>query len=118
MCETYAARSGRDAAEFAAMIAGKDVFFRGQEAIEAGLADVLLDREAQMPVYAEADDFPTDQASLDKFLAKQNMPRSARRDLYRAIKPATPSADGSATPNAGKADELDLTPLIKAMSLN
>lgn len=100
MCQTYAARAEREIAEFEQMIAGKDVFFRGQEAIDAGLADALMERGAQMPVYAEAD-FPSDQASLDKFLAKQNMPRSARRDLYRAIKPGTPSADGPATPNAG-----------------
>jgi len=105
MCETYAARSGREADEFARMMAGKDVFFRGQEAIDAGLADVLMEREAKMPVYAECEEFPSDQASLDRFLAKQKMPRSARRELYRAIKPDTPRADGPATPNAGPTPE-------------
>lgn len=105
MCSTYAVRSGRPVEEFTAMIAGKDVFLTGQEAIDLGLADTILEREAQMPVYAEAEDFPSDQASLDKFLAKQNMPRSARRDLFRAIKPGTPRADGSATPNAGPTPE-------------
>jgi ATP-dependent Clp protease, protease subunit len=89
MCETYAARSGRPVAEFEALIAGKDVFFRGQEAIDAGLADALMDREAQMPVYAEATDFPSDKASLDQFLAKQNMPRSERRELFRAMGAST-----------------------------
>lgn len=118
MCSTYAARSGRPVDEFTAMIAGKDVFLTGQEAIDLGLADTIMEREAQMPVYAEAEDFPTDQASLDKFLAKQNMPRSARRDLFRAIKPGTPRADGPATPNAGTTDEQDLAPLVKAMSLS
>jgi ATP-dependent Clp protease, protease subunit len=103
MVQTYAARSGRPAAEFAAMIAGKDVYFRGQEAIDAGLADTLLEREAQMPVYATADDLPTDKASLDKYLAKQGMPRAARRDLYRAI--GTPSAAEPATPRAGDEPE-------------
>lgn len=117
MCETYAARSGRSAAEFEGLIAGKDVFFRGQEAIDAGLADRLLEREAVMPVYAEADDYPSDQASLDRFLAKQNMPRSARRKLYRAIKPDTHKAAGSATPNAGTPQERDVSTLLRAMSL-
>lgn len=116
MCETYAARSGREASEFAIMIAGKDMYFRGQEAIDIGLADALMEREARMPVYAEAGEFPSDQVSLDKFLAKQKMPRSARRDLYRAIKPDTPRADGSATPNAGISDGPGLARLIKAMS--
>ncbi|HEX8556186.1 MAG TPA: hypothetical protein VF695_15880, partial [Sphingomonas sp.] len=99
MTATYAARSGRPAEEFAAMIAGKDVYFRGQEAIDAGLADTLMAREAQMPVYAAADEFPSDKASLDRFLAKQRMPRSARRDLFRAM--GTPSAADPATLRAG-----------------
>jgi ATP-dependent Clp protease protease subunit len=116
MCETYAARSGREPSEFEIMIAGKDVYFRGQEAIDAGLADTLMEREAQMPVYAALDDFPSDQASLDKFLAKQNMPRSARRELYRAIKPDMPRADGPATPNAGLTPEA-VTRGLEALSI-
>jgi len=103
MVTTYAARSGRPAEEFAAMIAGKDVYFRGQEAIDAGLADTLMERDAQMPVYAEAGDFPTDKATLDRFLAKQNMPRSQRRDLFRAMGEGTRTAadPDPATPRAG-----------------
>lgn len=92
MVGTYAARSGEDAEKFSAMIAGKDVYFTGQEAIDAGLADVLLEREAQMPVYAEGPNLPSDKASLDKFLAEQGMSRSKRRDLFRGIGGGTPSA--------------------------
>lgn len=113
MTATYAARSGRPAEEFAAMIAGKDVYFRGQEAIDAGLADTLMEREAKMPVYASSDDFPSDKASLDRFLAKQNMPRSARRDLFRAI--GTPSAADPATLRAGDEPEPDYSRLIEAL---
>lgn len=113
MVATYAARSGRPAEEFATMIAGKDVFFRGQEAIEAGLADTLMEREAEMPVYATADDLPSDKASLDKYLAKQGMPRAARRDLYRAI--GTPSAVDPATPSAGDEPGPDLSRLFEAL---
>lgn len=101
MCETYAARSGREASEFATMIAGKDVFFRGQQAIESGLADTLLEREAEMPIYAEADEFPSDKQSLDTFLAKQGMKRSQRRDLYASLGTGTPRATDPATPRAG-----------------
>jgi len=118
MTQTYAARSGRGKAEFDAMIEGKDVYFRGQEAIDIGLADLLLDREARMPVYASAGEFPTDKESLDQFLAKQNMPRSQRRDLYRAIGTVTPRADGSnpATHNAGDEPEPDFSALLQAMT--
>lgn len=104
MCETYSARSGRPVAEFEALIAGQDVFLRGQQAIDAGLADALMEREAQMPVYASANDFPSDKPSLDRFLAKHDVPRSARRDLYRAMgtrnaaDPVTPRADDDAEP--------------------
>jgi hypothetical protein len=99
------------------MIAGKDVFFRGQEAIDAGLADVLMEREASMPVYADAaDDLPTDIASLDRLLAKQGMKRAQRRDLFKAIK-GTPNAADPATPNAGTV-EADFTLGLRALSLN
>ena len=95
------------------MIAGKDVYFRGQEAIDAGLADTLMEREAEMPVYASTE-FPSDKVSLDRFLAKQNMPRSARRELFRAIGDGTRTAadPDPATLRAGDPDEPDfrLTP--------
>jgi ATP-dependent protease ClpP protease subunit len=118
MCETYAARSGRDADEFEQMIAGTDVYFRGQQAIDAGLADALLDREAQMPVYAEADEYPSDKSSLDQFLAKNGMPRAERRDLFRAIGGGTPrAADPSpATPRAGPT-EAQLSRALQALSI-
>lgn len=112
---TYAARSGRPAEEFAAMIAGKDVYFRGQEAVDAGLADTVMEREAQMPVYASTDEFPSDKASLDRFLAKQNMPRSARRDLFRAM--GTPSAADPATLRAGDEPGPDFSALLTALTV-
>lgn len=119
MTATYAARSGRDKTEFDAMIAGRDVFLRGQEAIDAGLADELMDRDAEMPVYANADDLPSDKASLDKLLAKQGMTRSQRRDLYRAMGDDTPNAVATnpATPRAGtEPDRGDPSRLLAALS--
>jgi len=118
MCETYAARSGRDLAEFEAMIEGKDVFFRGQEAIDAGLADAVMEREAQMPVYASADEqYPSDKPSLDSFLAKEGMPRSARRDLYRVMTSGTPRAVEDATLRAGDEPEADYSRLFAALTV-
>lgn len=116
MCETYAARSGRPSSEFEALIAGKDVFFRGQEAIDAGLADALIEREAQMPVYASADDhFPSDKPSLDKFLEKQGMPRAERKDLFREITPEARRAEGHADQQGGITKEQEAL-LLRAMS--
>jgi ATP-dependent protease ClpP protease subunit len=116
MCETYAARSGREVAEFETMIAGKDVFFRGQQAIDAGLADKLIDREAQMPVYAAADDqFPSDRSSLDKFLEKQGMPRAERKELFREITPEARRAEGNAEQKLGITQEQQER-LLRAMS--
>lgn len=120
MCETYAARSGRPASDFAAMIAGKDTYFTGQEAIDAGLADLMMDREAMMPVYsASAEAIPTDKESLDQFLAKHNMTRSQRRELYRAMGTATPRAGDPdpATHNAGDEPEPDFSALLTALSV-
>ena len=118
MVSTYAARSGRPAAEFAAMIAGKDVYFRGQEAIDAGLADTLMARDAEMPVYASTE-FPSDKVSLDRFLAKQSMPRSARRDLFRAIGESTRTAADTdpATLRAGDEPEPDFSALLTALTV-
>lgn len=119
MVTTYAARSGRPVEEFAEMILGKDVYFRGQEAIDAGLADELMEREAEMPVYAEGADFPSDKASLDKFLAKHNMPRSARRDLLRAIGGGKPRAadPNPATLRAGNEPEAGFDRLLDALQV-
>ena len=97
------------------MIAGQDVFLRGQEAIDAGLADSLMEREAQMPVYASGDDFPSDKPSLDRFLAKHAVPRSARRDLYRAM--GTRSAAEPATPRAGDEPGPDFSALLTALTV-
>lgn len=118
MVATYAARSGRPAEEFSAMIAGKDVYFRGQEAIDAGLADELMARDAEMPVYASAE-LPSDKASLDRFLAKHDMTRSARRDLYRAMGLDTRNAApvDPATPRAGDEPEADLSRLFEALKV-
>jgi ATP-dependent Clp protease protease subunit len=99
------------------MIAGKDVYFRGQEAIDAGLADKLMDRDAEMPVYASSE-YPTDKPSLDRFLAKQNMSRTARRDLFRAIGEGTRTAADldPATLRAGDEPQ-DLSALLNALTV-
>lgn len=117
MAETYAARTGKSIDELIAMMKA-ETYIGGQEAVDAGFADEVMQREAQMPVYAKADEFPSDKASLDKLLATKGMPRGARRDLYRAIGTGTRSATSSApaTHNAGDEPEAGYARLLQAMS--
>ncbi len=116
MADTYAARTGMDRDTLLAMMKA-ETYIGGQDAVDQGFADSVLEREAQMPVYAEASDFPTDQASLDRYLARSSMPRAARRDLYRAIKPGTPNAADPATPRAGDEPEPDFSALLTALTV-
>lgn len=104
MVDVYAARTGKGADELLEMMRA-ETYIGGAGAVSAGFADSVMEREAQMPVYASADS-PKDKASLDKFLATKGVSRSERRDLYRAMGVSTPRAadPASATPSAG--DEL------------
>lgn len=118
MAETYAARTGLERGRLLEMMKA-ETFLGGEDAIEKGFADALLDREAVPVAYAAAGDFPTDQASLDKFLAKTaKMPRSERRELFKALKSGTPSAANPVTPSAGGPAEPDISRLIEALSVN
>lgn len=116
MADVYAARTGKDQSELIGMMK-VETYIGGHAAVEAGFADTVMEREAKMPVYAKADDLPTDKATLDKFLATKGMPRSERRDLYRAMgiggrrsdpNPATQNAGDEATPGFAR--------LLQAMS--
>ena len=117
MAETYAARTGKSIDELIAMMKA-ETYIGGQDAVDAGFADEVMQREAQMPVYAKADEFPSDKASLDKLLATKGMPRGARRDLYRAIGTGTPRATepDPATQNAGDEPDAGFARLLQAMS--
>lgn len=116
MVDVYAARTARGADELLAMMKA-ETFIGGQDAVDQGFADSVMEREAQMPVYAEAADFPTDQASLDRFLARQHMPRAQRRDLYRAIKPGTRNAADPATRHAGDEPDAGFARALAALSI-
>jgi ATP-dependent protease ClpP protease subunit len=118
MADTYAARTGLDRAKLMAMMKA-ETYIGGQDAVAQGFADEVMEREAQPVVYASADEFPSDQASLDKFLAKKaNMPRAERRELFKALKAGTPNAADPATLNAGGEPEADVSALLQALSLS
>jgi ATP-dependent protease ClpP protease subunit len=104
MADTYAARSGRKNAEVAGWMKA-ETYMRADLAVQRGFADRVMEREAQLPVYANASaSLPSDPKALDRLLAKQGMTRGARRDLFRAIKgePDPPSALTSNTARAAR----------------
>lgn len=116
MVDVYAARTGKSGGELLEMMRA-ETYIGGRDAVAAGFADAVMEREAQMPVYASAD-LPKDKASLDKFLATKGVSRSERRDLYRAMGLSTPRAaePDPATPRAGDEPEA-LARLLQAMSV-
>lgn len=116
MADTYAARTGMGRDELLALM-NAETYIGGQDAVDQGFADEVLEREAQPPVYAAAEELPGDLRSLDKLLAKQGMARSERRDLYKAIKGGTPSAAAPATPSAGSARARDISRLLQALKI-
>jgi ATP-dependent Clp protease protease subunit len=118
MASTYAFRTGLDTDKLLAMMKA-ETFMGGQDAVAQGFADEVMEREAQPLVYASADEFPRDQASLDKFLAKKaNMPRAERRELFKAMKAGTRTATDPATLEAGETTSPDFTALVDAMTLS
>lgn len=116
MVDVYAARTGKGGDELLAMMRA-ETYIGGRDAVAAGFADTLMERDAEMPVYASAD-MPTDKASLDKFLATKGVARSERRELYRAMGISTPRATepDPATPRAGDEPDAGFARLLQAMS--
>ena len=116
MVDVYAARTGKGGDELLQMMRA-ETYIGGRDAVAAGFADTLMERDAEMPVYASAD-LPRDKASLDKFLATKGVSRSERRDLYRAMGISTPRAadPAPATPRAGDEPEA-FARLLQAMSV-
>jgi ATP-dependent Clp protease protease subunit len=113
MADTYAARTGLDRDKLLGMMKA-ETFIGGSDAVDMNFADAVMEQEAQPVAYAEAGgDLPSDIGSLDRFLAKQGMPRSKRRELYREIKGRAPTAEPSTTPSAG---EESIARLLRAMN--
>lgn len=118
MADTYAARTGKPLEELLAMMKA-ETYIGGQDAVDAGFADEVMAREAQMPVFASTEDLPSDKSSLDKFLATKGMPRAERRELYRAMGISTPRAadPNPATHNAGNEPDAGTARLLQALSI-
>lgn len=105
MAETYAKRAGREPAELLRMMSkngGSGTYLRGQQAIDMGLADGLLDVNAQAPVYADtSDDLPQSLRGWDRKLAEGGkLTKAERRALFNEIR-GTQDAAAPATQDAG-----------------
>lgn len=99
MAEIYAARSGLDAPEIAALMDAES-WIRAAEAVERGFADETFDGPEEVSETAARAEFGA-RRKLDAALAKAGMPRSERRQLMRDAAAGTPGAAGTATPSAG-----------------
>ena len=110
MADIYAARTGRDREDVAALMAA-ETWLRAERAIEMGFAEATF----EAPEYDDKDDGQAGakaaRARLDATLAKAGMPRVERRALFREAA-GTPSAAGTATPRAG----FDLGPFEALLS--
>lgn len=98
MADIYAARTGRDPDEIAAMMSA-ETWLRAERAIDAGFADATF----AAPEYEETKGQAAHKAArarIDATLAKAGIPRVERRALLREAA-STPGATGTATPSAG-----------------
>lgn len=94
--DIYAARSGLEAAEIAAMM-DRETWLGGALAVERGFADDFLPSDAA----AEADDDEAtaraaalDLRKLNEALARAGMPRTQRREFFRNLGAAQTAAPG------------------------
>lgn len=104
MADVYAARSGADEKTVAKWMdknCGGGTLFRGQGAIDAGLADALLD-DKEIKTDASASGGLKAAAIIDHALAAQGMTRSERRSLIAESKGGKPGAAATAMRNAGE----------------
>lgn len=81
----------------------EETFFTGQKAIEAGLADELLPRDAERSPTAVVETAPA--YRLEALLERYGVPRAERRKAMREFIEVTPSADLDGMPGAAEYDE-------------
>ncbi|MCX5581332.1 head maturation protease, ClpP-related [Kaistia terrae] len=107
MAQVYAARTGMDVLAAAKLMDG-ETWISGASALDMGFADALLDgdkivEDAQASVAASS---VKALRRVDSLLAKQNISRSERRELFANIKRNTHDAVPTATQDAGHSDFL------------
>ncbi|WP_162141978.1 head maturation protease, ClpP-related [Aureimonas ureilytica] len=89
MAETYAKRAQKEPAEILKLMSkdrGGGTYFRGQQAVDIGLADGLLDVRAESPVYADnSDDISHSLREWDRKLAGK-LTKAERRQLFHDLR--------------------------------
>jgi len=112
MAETYGKRAGREPAEMLRMMSkngGAGTFLRGQQAIDMGLADALLEVTAEAPVFADdSDALPHSLRAWDRKLAEGGkLTKAERRALFNEIR-GTQDAAAPAMQDAGVLASLNM----------
>lgn len=115
MAGLYASRAGADKAKAAAWM-DAETWFNGSQAVDAGLADGLLDPDAVSQADAASAKSLAAVRRIDAALARQGLPRSERKSLLREMKDGKPGAADTAMPGAGDHDiAADLRSLLATM---
>lgn len=106
--DIYAARTGADAGDLAAML-DRETWIGGSAAVEQGFADGLLE-PAAIDGSAKAEGPARGVVArhrVDSLLAKAGVSRSERRELLAALKGGMPGAAPTGTPSAAVVAEVE-----------
>lgn len=106
MAGVYADRSGIDEKEIASLMSA-DHWMTGEQAVEQGFADGFMSSDA---IIEDTDKKASAKHRIDKALAKQGVPRSERRAMYKSLT-GTHNATDDTTLNAG-----DLTSVMTTLN--
>lgn len=98
MAGVYAARTGIDQTEIAALMAD-DFWMTGEEAVELGYADAFIRSDE---IVEDEEKATSAKHRIDKALAKQGVPRSERRAMFKQIV----SMQNAAVPTTQNAGDL------------
>ena len=106
--DIYAARTGMDEAELAAML-DKETWIRGTEAVDRGFADdFLASDEIKSDPSSEAGRKPLGAAQkIEQLLAQAGASRSKRRELLAALKGGMPGAASTGMSGAAVVAEVE-----------
>lgn len=103
--DIYAARSGVDADDIAAML-DKETWISGKEAVEKGFADSLLATDEVKNSVRQEGNQAVAFHTIDSLLAKVGIPRSKRRELIQAAKRDTQDAVTASKQDAAVLQEI------------
>ncbi len=113
MAKVYADRSGMDVKEAAALM-DRETWMNGEQAIERGLADSIMQR-SEIAGGSKPSSSKKALALVEASLAKSGLSRDKRRDTLKSLFSGMPSAAEPAMPCAGTPDADALSALLKSI---